>query len=176
MATPNVLRKVKIEGKWQFLPVLKKGYKLDWTYLLLRGVPMVSTTETFYLDYRENGRRVRRAIGDHPRDAKTALACQASVLNLRQAGMQVEDAPQLQEYRPVSGEKIADVVANFVTHPPLKLRRKSLSKYSNALKSFARWTSKTHVSQLTREDVLHFMSYLVTEEGLDHSTALTRHL
>lgn len=174
MATPRVVRKVKVENEWQFLPVAKHENKLDWTHVVHRGVPMVSTSGTFYLDYREAGKRVRRAIGDHPRDAKTALALQSSVISLRQTGMTVEDAPQVQVYRPVSGPRIADLIADYVKNPPLKLRVKSRYKYNNALLSFAKWTKKTHLSQLAREDVNGFMSYLVESECLDASTALDK--
>ena len=66
MASTRVVRKVKVEGKWQFLPVTRVGEKLDWGKLDLRGTPVTSIPGTFYLDYRENGQRVRRAIGDHP--------------------------------------------------------------------------------------------------------------
>jgi hypothetical protein len=66
MASTRVVRKVKVEGKWQFLPVTRVGEKLDWGKLDLHGTPITSIPETFYLDYRENGQRVRRAIGDHP--------------------------------------------------------------------------------------------------------------
>jgi hypothetical protein len=38
MAFLRVVRKVKVEGKWQFLPVAKQGNKLDWTHLSHRGV------------------------------------------------------------------------------------------------------------------------------------------
>jgi integrase/recombinase XerD len=174
MASPRVVRKVKVEGKWQFLPVAKQGNKLDWNHLHFRGVQMVSTTGTFYLDYRENGQRIRRAIGDHPRDAKGALAAQMSVLNLRDAGMQVDDAPQIQAYRPISGKSIAEVVSSFIAYPPLKLRKKSIAKYRNALTSFSKWTRNTHVSQVTRDDLKNFMSYAVNVEGLDHSTAVDK--
>jgi integrase/recombinase XerD len=174
MAFPRVVRKVKVEGKWKFLPIAKQGNKLDWTHLSHRGVPMVSTTGTFYLDYREGGQRIRRAIGNHPRDAKAALASQVSVLNLREAGMQVDDAPQIQAYRQVSGKNITEVVSNFIAHPPLKLRKRSIAKYRNALTSFAKWTRNTHVSQISRDDLKNFMSHIVNTEGLDHSTAVDK--
>jgi hypothetical protein len=81
---------------------------------------MVATEGTFYLQYRAVGRdskKITRAIGSHPRDAKAALATQISVLNLRQEGMEVDDAPQLQVYRPISGPKISDVVSDYIaTH------------------------------------------------------------
>lgn len=150
----------------------KAGNTLDWTHLSLRGVPIVSTTGTFYLDYREGGQRIRSAIGDHPRDAKAALASQVSVLNLREAGMKVDDAPQIHAYRQVSGKSITEFVSNFIAHPPLKLRKRSIAEYCNALTSFAKLTRNTHVSQINRNDLKNFMSHVVNTEGLDHSTAV----
>jgi hypothetical protein len=51
------------------------------------------------------------------------------VLNLREAGMPVDDAPQIQAYRQVSGKSITEVVSNFIAHPPLTLRKRSIAKY-----------------------------------------------
>jgi integrase/recombinase XerD len=174
MASTRVVRKVKVEAKWQFLPVTRVGEKLDWGKLDLHGTPITSIPGTFYLDYRENGQRVRRAIGDHPRNAKVALGTQRSVLKLRDAGMVVDDAPELQVYRPISGKRIADVVSNFIAHPPLKLRKSSIAKYRNALNSFSGWTKNTHISQLTRDDLKNFMSHLVNVDMLDPSTAVDK--
>jgi hypothetical protein len=53
--------------------VTRVGEKLDWGKLDLHGTPITSIPGTFYLDYRENGQRVRRAIGDHPIYAKVAV-------------------------------------------------------------------------------------------------------
>jgi len=58
------------------------------------GSPVVANAWNVYLDSREDGRRVRRAIGDHPRDAKIAVVNQRSVLELREPGMVVDDAPE----------------------------------------------------------------------------------
>jgi integrase len=171
MATPNVLRKVKVDGVWKLLPVWKTGDKLDWTKLNNDGVPMVSTTGTFYLDYREDGKRIRRAVGSHPREAKAAQSAQASILNLRAEGMEVEDAPQMQQYRPISGPKISDIVREFVKRPPYELRARSQAKYTNAMTDFGKWTTRTHLSQLTNLDIKGFMAYLVEREGLENRTA-----
>lgn len=174
MAQPNVLRKVKVAGEWKFLPVSKVNGKLDWQHLDLHGVPVVSTEGTFYLDYREDGRRVRRAVGTHPRTAKAALASQSSILQLRGSGVEVDDAPEIQAYRPVSGKRISEVVSNFLAHPPVGLRKRSRAKYNNALSCFAAWTKKTHVSQLDRSDITGFMAHMVGVDGLDKSTAFNK--
>jgi integrase len=115
------------------------------------------------------------AVGDHPREAKQALASQNSVLDLRGEGMAVEDAPQIQAYRPVSGPRLADTIAAYIAHPPAKLQsKKSRAKYFNALRSFQTWTRKTHVTQLDRSDVLGFMSHMIDGERLDPSTAVDK--
>ncbi len=174
MSIISVRRKVKVDGKWLFLAVAKVGEKLDWTHLVHKGVKIVSTTGTFYLDYRQKGRRVRKAVGDHPRDAKTALNDQISVLALRKSGMEVSDAPAIAARCPGTGPTIKSVVAAFKSNPPIKYRKRSISKYTNALNSFGMWTTKTHLNQLDRLDIVHYMSYLVNIDKLHISTAVDK--
>jgi integrase/recombinase XerD len=171
----SVRRKVKIEGKWVFLPVAKKNGQFVWSHLLHRGIPITTITGTFYLDWRVKGKRFRRAVGDHPREAKAALATQLHIISLRDKGIEVDDAPQIA--RPLeagTGKRIAAVIDNFCDHPPLELRKKSYDKYRNALRSFGDWTKKTHLNQLERTDIKNFMSYLANEEKLDISTAVDK--
>jgi integrase/recombinase XerD len=174
MKAISVRRKVKIDGKWELLPVAKKNGQYDWANLLHRGVPITTMPGTFYLDWRENGNRIRRAVGDHAREAKIALATQKQVVNLREEGMEVDDAPQIRPLSDGIGAKIADVILDFRKHPPLTLRKKSYAKYRNALISFGRWTNKTHLNQLERDDLKRFMSHLVDKEKLDPSTAVDK--
>ena len=174
MATINVLRKVKVETGWKLLPVRKLNGKHDWTQVMDGGVPVVAAEGTFYLEWREDGRRLRRAVGTHPRDAKEALAAQAQIVSLRDSGMQIDDAPQITERRALSGRTISEAIDSFIQTAPLKYRQKSRAKYLNALRSFQKWTRKTHVVQLAREDVTDFMGYLVSVEKLDRSTAVDK--
>ena len=51
MASTRVVRKVKVEGKWQFLPVTRVGEKRDWGKLDLHGTPITSIPGTFYLEH-----------------------------------------------------------------------------------------------------------------------------
>jgi hypothetical protein len=85
---------------------------------------------------RENGRRVRRAVGASEKEARAALLTQTSVIGLRAQGIEVEDAPQIKPRPKLLGRTIAAVVSGYVLSPPLKLRAKSVSKYRNALESF----------------------------------------
>lgn len=179
---PNLLRKVKIEGKWKMLPVASNKItgseqRYDLTRVLLAGVPTVVTAGTFYLEYRDGGQRTRRSIGDHPTEVKAALATQASVIDLRSRGVVVEDAPQLRPRNTSlpQGKSLRSLLEDFVESPALEHRRRTFVKYSNALASFVAWClknrKKTHVIEIEREDIKAFMSAVVNEQKLGVSTA-----
>ena len=170
----NVLRQVKIDGKWKLLPVAKVGDRLDWTKVMLAGKPIVSLEGTFFLEYREGGKRVRRAVGSHMREAKLALATQTGVLELRAKGIDVPDALQIRARRPVEGKTIRAVVDQFCATPPISLRKRTVLTYGLALRNFAEWSKKTHVSQLDRDDIEGFMAHQVRKEKLAIRTARDR--
>lgn len=170
MPAPNVLRKVKIEGKWKMLPVARVDGRHVWEKVMHRGQPIVATEGTFYLEYFAP-KKTRRAVGTHPRDAKAALISQAAVLSLRSRGVETEDAPEIHSRRVIEGERIDKIVKAFIANPPIKLRKTSIAKYCEALESFRTWTDKTHISQLDRDDIENFMSHLVRNLKLESSTA-----
>ena len=139
------MRKVKIDGKWKMLPVASVGEgdarRWDFARVMVAGKPLVAEGGTFYLDYWEDGRK-RRAVGTHRRDAKVAIATQASVLGLRAQGVVTADAPQLRPRVTLAGKSIRNLVESFVEAPPLRLRPKSFAKYRNALETFLAWSIK----------------------------------
>lgn len=178
---PNLLRKVSIEGQWKMLPVVRNKItsgeqRYDMTRVMLAGSPIVVTAGTFYLEYREEGRRVRRAIGDHPTEVKAALSTQASVLGLRSQGVTVADAPQLRPRTAElpTGKTIRTVVDAFVRSPPLEYRRKTYLKYRNALETFAAWSRKRYCVEIDRDEIKAFLFDQVNKVGLDVSTAVDK--
>ena len=174
MATMNLLRKVKVDDAWKLLPVKRVGERYEFSTVLSAGEPLVAAEGTFYLEWRENGKRIRRAVGNHAREAKEAIAAQAKIVSLRDAGMVVADTPQIAERRGPAGRTIASAIDTFIQNAPLKYRKRSSAKYINALRSFERWSRKTHLVQLSREDVTDFMGHLVSVEKLDRSTAVDK--
>jgi integrase/recombinase XerD len=176
--TPNLLRKVSIDGTWKMLPVVRHKIsggeqRFDLTRVLLGGEPVVATAGTFYLEYREAGRRVRRSIGEDPHTVKAALATQASVIGLRAQGVKAEDAPQLRPRSTVTpeGKTIRAVIVAFQESPPPEYRHKSFLKYRNALESFAAWSNKRYCVEVDRDEIKAFVSVQVRQHGLDVSTA-----
>ena len=175
--TPRVLRQVKIDGKWQKLPVAKVNGKLDWGYVMHKGERILAPSGTFYLEYKDAGVKVRRAVGDNVRDAKAAIVSQGSVLELRARGVETDDAPEIHVRRKLEGKRIKEVVDAFCSRPPLGLRPTTLTKYTFDLRSFEEWarrSQKTHLSQLGRQEIRDFMVYLVREQGLELKTAVNK--
>jgi len=173
----RVLRKVKADEQWQLLPVAKTGERFDWNYVMLRGERLPAGAGAFYLEYREGGRKVRRLVGATPREVQAAMTSQAQVLELRDRGVEVEDAPEIHTRRPVEGKSIAEVVRSFEAHPPAKLRPKSIAKYNFDLEQFEAWARRqgiTHLCQLNRETICSFLSYLVREEDLAMKSAVNK--
>jgi integrase/recombinase XerD len=172
------VRQVKFAGKWMMLPMSKlDNGTIDWQNVVYKGRKIPAAEGTFFLEYQEDKRKRRRAVGRTVREAKIALPVQESVLELRAQGVEVEDAPGIQARsaaRGLSGRRIDKVVDEFVARPPIQLRDRSIAKYSEALKAFRAWTKKTHVSQLGRQDILDFMAHLVREQGLAVSTAVDK--
>ena len=54
----NLRQYRRIDGKWQFVPVVKQKGKPNPRVVVVNGEPPVSSKGgTFYLDWREDGRR-----------------------------------------------------------------------------------------------------------------------
>jgi hypothetical protein len=61
-----------LDGKWQFVPVVKENGKPNPKLILIDGEPVGSKGGVFYLDWRENGKRRTRKVGTSPREALDA--------------------------------------------------------------------------------------------------------
>ena len=68
--TVNLKQYRRIGGKWQFVPVGRgKDGKPDPRFVIISGEPANSKGGTFYLDWREDGKRKQKPCGTTPREA-----------------------------------------------------------------------------------------------------------
>ncbi len=174
---PRVVRKIKHEGKWIFAAVAVREGRLDFSRVVVKGKTVAAIEGTFHLDFRENGRRRRPAVGDDPASVKRALQTQAHVLELRKRGVEADDAPELRGPGRVEGESLAAIAAEFRSSPPARLARKSAAKYRNALETFAGWAAKhgiTHAVQADAKAMERWMCALRDVDGLDASTIVDK--
>jgi hypothetical protein len=70
-----------VNGKWQFVPVVRVNGRPRPELVLIDGKPEPSKGGTFYLEWRENGKRKTRPVGTAPREALNAWQLQTSILS-----------------------------------------------------------------------------------------------
>lgn len=69
-----------VNGKWQFVPVARVNGKPRPDHVLIDAKPERSKGGTFYLEWREDGKRKTRPVGTTPREALNAWQLQTSIL------------------------------------------------------------------------------------------------
>ena len=73
----NLLKYLALDGKWQSFPVVKVKGKPNLELVLIHGKPERSQTGTYYLCWREDGKRKTRPVGSSPREALDTSRLQA---------------------------------------------------------------------------------------------------
>jgi hypothetical protein len=63
---------IAVDGRWRFVPVLKVGGRSQPGSVVVDGVPKKGSQVTFYLEWRENGKRIQKPCGTTPREALDA--------------------------------------------------------------------------------------------------------
>lgn len=161
----NLKRKIKIEGKWKFVPIARNGERFIQDHVVIAGKPTKVTTGSYYVEWWEGKKRRQKSVGSNWRQASDALRVQSHVLALRKEGTEVEDAPQIQS----GGNTLRNAVNDYLRDAVLS--DKSRAKYRNALHEFADFVSISYVESLKRDNILSYMRYLENERNLDPGTA-----
>jgi integrase/recombinase XerD len=111
MQEVNIKVKAKLDGRWNFYPILKENGKLRLEQMVVAGIPQPSKGGTFYIEYREDGKRKQVPVGRNARAALDSLRTMSAHLNsedrehhpapdMKSRGKTVENA--IQEYLDVS--------------------------------------------------------------------------
>ena len=135
-------------GKWQFFPVVKVNGKPRPELVLIEGKPQRSTYGTFYLDWRENGKRLTRPVGISPRETLDAWQLQSGILS-----GQIE-APE-EELSLVSASRtIRAAVETYLTEVKATKGDATFRAYSCDLAWFQKVSKKHYFDQLGRSDAM----------------------
>jgi integrase len=163
----NLKRKVLLNGEWTFVPVAKKNGNYLPHHVLIRGVSTKVTEGTFYVEWRENRKRIQKAVGGNGHEAIAARETQIAIHKLRAAGVKVEqDAPAIT----VKKETLEESVTAYLKDNRTRLRPKTLLKYREALIGFVAFTRKSTVEDLRPDDIREFLAHM-HEAGLAPKTA-----
>jgi integrase/recombinase XerD len=121
---------------------------------LVNGQPERHPEGAYYLEWRENGRRVRLSVGKDSQDAAARQQRKQAELNAINNGVAV---------MPENGNAhraVATAVAEFIEETRLTKKPKTLAAYTTALNYFAESCPKLYVQDIQRQDMLKFIAFL----------------
>jgi integrase len=155
----NLTKRVKISDGMRYCPVmLSANGRLKPDFVIVNGQPERHPEGAYYIEWRENGRRVRLSVG---KDASTATARRLqkeAELNAKNNGVTVV---------PVNGDgqkALASAVADFIEETRLTKKPKTLAAYTTALVYFTESCHKQNLVDIDRRDLLKFAAFLREEK------------
>ena len=156
VARVNLLQRVKTEKGWMNVALgrTSKG-RIRWP-----------TGGRFFIEWRENGRRLRQSAGDTPSEALEAKKRKRLQLEASQSGFELTG---LSNAEPLP---ISTAVGEFLKD--IRTFRKPLTyqKYTHILELFSEYVApKSHAEQITGDDIKNFLAWRKSK-GLDPGTTL----
>jgi integrase/recombinase XerD len=153
----NILKKVCVSGHWKFLPAVAETNGKLKDKVRIDGQIEVHPEGTYYIEWREGGRRRRQAIPDRTQVSDLArrkrLALEAS-----KAGLQLAPDPARPPQDPGNRTPLDVAVREYLedVKPPQR-EPKTYTAYKYALELFRNGCSKSYVQDVARQDLLRFI-------------------
>jgi integrase len=112
----------------------------------------------YYIEWRDNGKRIRLSVGTDPQDAGAQRIRKEAELNAINNGVAIaQDGQQ-------NGHSLTGAIADYLDEVKLSKKPKTHSAYSTALAYFAESCHKLTVQDVTRKDMLAFAAFLRDEK------------
>jgi len=155
----NLTKRVQTAHGMRYLPVaISANGRVRPDVVLVHGREERHPEGAYYLEWRENGKRVRLSVGKDATDASAKRQRKVSELDALNNGVAV---------MPESGNgnrSIAGAVADFLDETKLTKKSRTYSAYSTALSYFRESCPKLHVEDIERKDLLKFSAFLRDEK------------
>jgi integrase/recombinase XerD len=148
-AKTNLKKYINLNGKWRFVPVVRHEGRPVLNTVLIHGTPAPSKSGTFYLEWRQDGKRIQKSVGSSPREALNAWRVQCGIL--------AEPASWIDESENGAADghiRIATALATFLQEVKATKSPATHRDYESALYWFKANINKDYVYQVTRNDVL----------------------
>ena len=112
----NIIKYVKLDEGWRFAPLARKpNGNIRWDTVLIEGVEMRHPEGRYFIEWRHEGRRRRKAVGTIPSEILAAAQRQRAILNLRSTGVEVkepEPSARMTYLQDASAKYLRDVEMN----------------------------------------------------------------
>lgn len=151
----NVIKMVKVNGKWPFAPVVERNGKIVRDHVLVKGRDEHHPEGRYYLEWYEDGSRHREPVATF--DLVLAAARAKSIeLNARRAGILPPAKPPA---APATARiTLAAAIDKYLEYIKVQRSLRTYRTYRPTLDVLLRNSyTKTYVDEVTREDILKFM-------------------
>ena len=148
----NLKKYLAHDGKWQFFPVLKVNGKPRPEAVLIDGEPVKGTTGKFYLDFRQDGKRIQKPCGSTPREALDEWRKQQAILDGVIEAPEEESAPL-----PLDHLSIASAAATFLDQVLATKTAGTYDAYRSDLNWFKEHVRHRTVGKVNREEILRLL-------------------
>ena len=144
----NLKKYLAIEGRWQFVPVLKVNGKPRPEVVIIAGQNATGTTGTFYIEYRQDGKRIQKPCGTTPREALEAWRARTAVLD---GSIEEPESALL----PLENMSIKSACDTFLGQVKATKAIETWKAYGRDLAWFRRHLRRSEVGKVSRADLLH---------------------
>jgi integrase/recombinase XerD len=156
----NLTKRVLTPKGMRYCPVvLAANGRVKPDLVLVNGKPERHPEGAYYLEWRENGRRIRLSVGKDAADAATRRLRKEAELAALNAGVTVI---------PENGNgqrSMSTAVAEYLEEVRISKKPKTYAAYSTALGYFVESCPKIFLTDIDRKDLLKFCAFLREEKG-----------
>jgi integrase/recombinase XerD len=162
----NVLKKVRIGNCWKLVPSVERNGKIVRDHAWVAGRDEHHAEGNYYLEWYQNGKRLRQAVGNFER--VTEVARHKSIeLHAIKAGI-VSGEPRVEAAN--GRTTLAAALEQYLEFVQAQRSPRTFLTYRYTLDTLLRNSyRKPYVDQATREDILQFMADCY-KRGLGHRT------
>jgi integrase/recombinase XerD len=155
----NLTKRVKTEEGLRYCPVAESANgRVKPDLVVVNGTEERHREGAYYLEWREDGKRVRLSVGKDAQDAVARRQRKEAELNAVSNGVAVRpDGPS-------ERRSSAAAVTEFLDETELTKKPKTLAAYSTALKYFTESCPKVFLDDIERKDLLKFSAFLRDEK------------
>ncbi|MFZ0311053.1 MAG: hypothetical protein WAL89_22970, partial [Candidatus Sulfotelmatobacter sp.] len=149
----NILKKVRVGGVWKLSAVLERNGKIVRDHVLISGDDEHHPEGGYYLEWYQEGKRRRQAVGDFSEILEAARR-KSIEMNAQKAGI-IEAIPEPESQRVTISQAVDEYLDFIKAHR----KKRTFVTYRYTLdKLLKQWCRRSFVDQVTREDILQFMT------------------
>jgi integrase/recombinase XerD len=152
----NLTKRIQTPHGWRYCRVLLSANgRVKPDIVVVNGKEERHAEGAYYLEWREDAKRVRLSVGKDPQDAAARRLRKEAELNAVNNGVAV-----VAEGGPNGRRSLKAAVAEYLEETTLTKKPKTLAAYKTALSYFMESCPKLFLDDIDRKDLLKFSAFL----------------